>query len=213
MARRKFYTVWNGFATGVFDSWEECKLQVTGYPDARYKSFDSQEEAVAAYRGDPADHVGILKAIATHTTPAVNYEAFPEIITDALAVDAACSRNPGPVEYQGVWVKTGQRIFRVGPLQGGTNNIGEYLAIVHALILLHNRGRSDVPIYSDSRTARSWVKHRMAKTTLKPSAENAELFRLVAQADHWLQTHTFSNPILTWDTSRWGEIPADFGRK
>lgn len=212
-SRRKFYVVWNGHATGVFDSWEECQLQIKGYPNAKFKSFDSQEAAVAAYRGDPAEQLELLQAIAKGPAVNVNYEAIPEIRLDSLAVDAACSKNPGPVEYQGVWVRTGERIFRVGPIEGGTNNIGEYLALVHGLALLHKQGRPDTPLYTDSRTARSWVRNRQPKTSLKPTAENAQLFDMIRRATIWLQTHEITNPILTWDTPNWGEIPADFGRK
>lgn len=212
-SKRKFYVVWNGLATGVFDSWEECELQVKGYPDAKFKGFDTQEEAVAAYRGDYKDHLDILKAIAKGPSQKPDYSQFPEIKLDALAVDAACSKNPGPVEYQGVWVRTGERIFHAGPFEGGTNNIGEYLALVHGLALLHSQGRFTTPIYTDSRTARSWVKNHRPKTTLKPTEENRALFELLERATAWLATHQFSNPILTWDTPEWGEIPADFGRK
>ncbi|MCM1355838.1 MAG: ribonuclease H family protein [Staphylococcus sp.] len=211
--RKKFYVVWNGYATGVFDSWEECQLQIKGYPDAKFKSFDSQEAAVAAYRGDPAEQLDLLKAISSAPKVKINYEAFPEIQLDALAVDAACSKNPGPVEYQGVWVRTGERIFHAGPFEGGTNNIGEYLALVHGLALLHSQGKTSTPIYTDSKTARSWVRNRHPKTTLTPSARNAKLFELIDRATKWLQTHEITNPILTWDTPVWGEIPADFGRK
>lgn len=211
--RKKFYVVWNGYATGVFDSWEECQLQVKGYPDAKYKSFDSQEAAVAAYRGDPAEQLDLLKAIAQGPKMKVNYEAIPGIQLDALAVDAACSKNPGPVEYQGVWVRTGERIFHAGPFEGGTNNIGEYLALVHGLALLHQQGKPYVPIYTDSKTARSWVRNRQPKTSLKPDGKNAHLFELIRRATAWLQSHEITNPILTWDTPQWGEIPADFGRK
>lgn len=211
--RRKFYVVWNGYATGVFDSWEECQLQVKGYPDAKYKSFDSQEDAVAAYRGDPAEQLDLLKAIASGPKVKVNYEAIPEIKLDALAVDAACSKNPGPVEYQGVWVRTGERIFHAGPFEGGTNNIGEYLALVHGLALLQQQGKPHTPIYTDSKTARSWVRNRQPKTSLKPDGKNAHLFEFIRRATAWLQSHEITNPILTWDTPEWGEIPADFGRK
>ncbi len=211
--RRKFYVVWNGYATGVFDSWEECRLQVDGYPDAKYKSFDTQEAAVAAYRGDAAEQLDILRSIASHRPVITNYDAFPEICQDALAVDAACSKNPGPVEYQGVWVRTGERIFHAGPFQEGTNNIGEFLALVHGLALLKQQCRPNVPIYTDSRTARAWVRRGSPKTTLTPSAGNAELFRLVNRAVEWLRQNPVTNPILTWDTDTWGEIPADFGRK
>lgn len=212
--RKKFYVVWNGYATGVFDSWEECQLQVKGYPDARYKSFDSQQAAVDAYRGDPAEHIGILKSIADHNRkPVVNYAAVPEINMQSIAVDAACSGNPGDMEYRGVWLPTGQELFRVGPLAGGTNNIGEYIAIVHALAMLDKAGRHDITIYSDSKTAQSWVRKGRANSNLMRTSANARVFELLARADAWLQAHAPRNPIVKWRTEEWGEIPADFGRK
>lgn len=211
--RKKFYVVWNGYATGVFDSWEECQLQTKGYPGAKYKSFDSQEAAVEAYRGDPAEQIELLASIAKHRPAPVNYESFPDIRLDSLAVDAACSKNPGPVEYQGVWVRTGERIFHVGPIEGGTNNIGEYLALVHGLALLKSQGRPNTPIYTDSRTARAWVRNRQPKTTLPRTPQNERLFEMFERATAWLNANPLTNPILTWDTPAWGEIPADFGRK
>ena len=213
MARRKFYVVWAGHDTGVFDSWEECKLQIANFPGAKYKSFDSQQEAVEAYRGDPSEYIGIFKAMASRSARVVNYDAIPEIVKGAIAVDAACSRNPGPVEYQGVDMATGRRLFHVGPLEGGSNNMGEFLAIVHALAMLEKAGRPDVAIYSDSRTAMAWVRNRRAKSTIAPTPQNAKIRGLVARAEAWLQTHHPMNRILKWDTETWCEIPADFGRK
>lgn len=212
-AKRKFYVVWVGNSPGIYDSWEECKLQTAGYPGARFKAFDTQEEATNAYRGDPAEHLSVIRAIASRRTEVVNYAAFPEICLDSIAVDAGCSKNPGPVEYQGVDVRTGQQLFHVGPLDDGTNNVGEYLAIVHALAWLDKGGNHTMPIYSDSRTAQSWVRRRGHASKLARTPRNAKLFEMLARADHWLQTHEIHNPILKWDTERWGEIPADFGRK
>ena len=143
----------------------------------------------------------------------VNYEAFPEIRLDAIAVDGACNKNPGGnVEYQGVRVGTGERIFHAGPFFYGSNNIGEYLGIVHALALLAQKGDTSTPIYTDSVTALSWVRRRAHRSTVKFPPESP-LPGLLARADRWLQTHPFQNPILKWETDRWGEIPADFGRK
>ena len=211
--RKKYYVVWAGHDTGVFDSWEECKLQVDNFPGARYKSFDSKEAAIEAYRGDPSEYIGMFRGIAEHRQNYVNYDAIPEIRKGAIAVDAACSKNPGPVEYRGVDVQTGAQLFHVGPLQDGTNNIGEFLALVHALAWLEKIGRPDIPIYSDSRTAQSWVRNRRCKTNLTPTPANEKIRQLMARAEAWLQTHTPRNPILKWETDRWGEIPADFGRK
>ena len=211
--RKKFYVVWEGHAPGIYDSWEECQLQTEGYPGAKFKAFNDLETATAAFRGKPEDHMGLLKSILNYNPPVTNYDAFPEIQQDALAVDAACSKNPGPVEYQGVWVRTGKRIFHAGPFEGGTNNIGEYLALVHGLALLKAQGRPNTPIYTDSRTARSWVRNRQPKTTLQRTPQNAQLFEMLDRATAWLQSNALTNPILTWDTPAWGEIPADFGRK
>lgn len=212
MATRKFYVVWEGRSPGIYDSWEECKDQIDGFPGARYKAFPSQDAATEAFRGDSSEHIGVLKAIASHKPVAINYSAFPEIILDSIAVDAACSKNPGPVEYRGVDTKTGETLFKIGPLADGTNNIGEFLAIVHALAMTAQQGVA-TPIYSDSRTALAWVRDRKCKTTLKPTPNNTKILELVKRAESWLQTHTYTNKLIKWKTEEWGEIPADFGRK
>ena len=212
MSTRKFYVVWEGRSPGIYDSWEECKDQIDGFPGARYKAFPSQDAATEAFRGDSSEHIGVLKAIASYNPVAVNYSAFPEIILDSIAVDAACSKNPGPVEYRGVDTKSGITLFKVGPLADGTNNIGEFLAIVHALAMTAQQGVA-TPIYSDSRTALAWVRDRKCKTTLKSSPNNAKILELVKRAESWLQTHSYTNRLIKWKTEEWGEIPADFGRK
>lgn len=212
MSTRKFYVVWEGRSPGIYDSWEECKDQIDGFPGARYKAFPSQDAATEAFRGDSSEHIGVLKAIASYNPVAVNYSAFPEIILDSIAVDAACSKNPGPVEYRGVDTKSGITLFKVGPLANGTNNIGEFLAIVHALAMTAQQGVA-TPIYSDSRTALAWVRDRKCKTTLKSTPNNAKILELVKRAESWLQTHSYTNRLIKWKTEEWGEIPADFGRK
>lgn len=136
----------------------------------------------------------------------------PKYIIESIAVDAACSGNPGPMEYRGVYVKTGQELFRVGPVQGGTNNIGEFLAIVHGLALQEKQG-THLPIYSDSVNAQSWIRQGICKTQLQETDENTQVFELIRRAENWLRTHTLRLPIYKWETKQWGEIPADFGRK
>lgn len=211
--KTKYYVVWDGHAPGVYDSWEDAKEQIDGYPGARFKSFPTQEDAVMAFRGDPAEYMGIFKAMGAREIRVMNYETFPEIRLDAIAVDAACSHNPGPVEYQGVRVGTGERIFHYGPVPGGSNNIGEYLAIIHAAALLAKSGDSTTPIYTDSKTALSWIRRRESKTTIEPNESNKSLFEALGRANKWIKTHNIPNPILKWETEKWGEIPADFGRK
>ncbi len=136
----------------------------------------------------------------------------PEVKANAWAVDAACSGNPGPMEYRCIDLQTGAEVFHFGPVHG-TNNIGEFLAIVHALALMEQQGIHDKAIYSDSVNAALWIKKKHCKTTLERNAKTARLYSIIARAEAWLRTHEVRVPILKWDTKKWGEIPADFGRK
>lgn len=135
-----------------------------------------------------------------------------EVKAEAWAVDAGCSGNPGPMEYQAVDLQTGAQVFHYGPIHG-TNNIGEFLAIVHALALMEQRGIHDKVVYSDSYNAILWVKKKRCKTKLVRNEQTENLFKMIARAENWLRTHTISTPVIKWETAKWGEIPADFGRK
>lgn len=212
--KRKFYVVFDGYQPGIYDSWEECKAQVENYHGAKYKAFDSCEEATMAFRKVmDVEEMQFYTFLSRQKAAPVNFEAFPEIRLDAIAVDGACDKNPGGnVEYQGVKVANGERIFHFGPISPGSNNIGEYLGLVHALAYLQQQGDGTTPIYTDSRTALSWVKRRKNKSTVA-MPPNCKVAQLLQRADAWLATHTWTNPILKWETDKWGEIPADFGRK
>jgi ribonuclease HI len=208
----KWYVVWVGTEPGICENWDECKARVLNYPNARYKGFNTQQEAIMAYRGDGKEEMKVLRAIANAQSSKVNYDAIPEIIKGSIAVDAACSHNPGVMEYRGVDISTGTELFHQGPFKNGTNNIGEFLAIVHALALFKQQG-VNTAIYSDSRIAQLWVRDKKCKTKLVKNAANSKLFDIVARAEAWLRDNTYSNPIFKWQTDKWGEIPADFGRK
>lgn len=209
MAKQKYYVVWEGRKPGIYTSWDECQQQVSGVAQAKYKSFESRAEAEKAMKGNYWQFAKTAEK-KTSKTGKVPRSA---IVQESLAVDAACSGNPGPMEYRGVWTATGQEIFRIGPLPDGTNNIGEFLALVHGLALLKKQGRPQVPIYSDSLTGRAWVKKGKANTKLEETGRNGEIFDLLERAEMWLAQNTITNPILIWETDDWGEIPADFGRK
>jgi ribonuclease HI len=208
MAKQKFYVVWEGHTPGIYDTWEACKRQVDGFQQAKYKSFESRAEAEKALKSKYWDYIKKTSAAApTAKAPASS------IIRDSIATDAACSGNPGDMEYQGVHIATGKLIFHMGPLAEGTNNIGEFLAIVHALAWLKQQNRPDMPIYTDSRNAMLWIKAKTCRTKLERTKRNAPIFELIDRAEKWLAVNKVTNPIIKWETKIWGEIPADFGRK
>ncbi|MDR0941800.1 MAG: viroplasmin family protein [Bacteroidales bacterium] len=201
---KKFYVVWKGFQTGIFDNWDSCKTAITGFHNAVYKSFTSLTEAEQAF----ANKQYMAQKFSTQRAAA---PAGARII-ESIAVDAACSGNPGDMEYRGVYVRNNQELFRVGPYAQGTNNIGEFLAIVHGLAFLKQRN-SNLPIYTDSMTALSWIRNKKCNSKLVRTPINAQIFELIARAEHWLATNTYTTKIIKWETAQWGEIPADFGRK
>ncbi len=207
MAKKRFYVVWNGVKPGIYQSWEECQMQIKGIKQALYKAFDSLEEAERAYSSSPREYIGTEKKSAS-TRP---NERPAAIIQNSIAVDAACSGNPGMMEYRGVYVGTGEEIFHFGPMFG-TNNIGEFLAIVHGLALLKQKGL-EIPIYSDSVNAQLWVKKKSCRTRLPRDNRSEELFKYIERAEKWLRENKYNTTVIKWETDKWGEIPADFGRK
>lgn len=207
MAKKKFYVVWKGRKTGIFTSWVECEKQVKGVVGAQFKAFDSEAEADAAFLNQYEDYKGKSSTHGKWKT------ASTKPLLPSICVDAACNGAPGKLEYRGVNTETGEEIFYAGPYAEGTNNVGEFLAIVHALTwqAKHNM---HVPIYSDSENALAWVSTGTCKTKLKHTAKNAVLFAIIHSAENWLAENELpEDKIVKWDTELWGENPADFGRK
>ena len=209
--KKKYYTVWKGHHTGVFDSWDDCKAQIKDFQDAQYKSFETFEAAKKALKENFKDYVGKSKRFKSELSPEL-LKKIGQPNYKSISVDAASSGNPGKMEYRAVDTKTKKELFKQGPFEEGTNNIGEFLAIVHGLALLKQKN-SDRIIYSDSKTAISWVKKKTCNTKLKRNDKNKILFELVDRAVNWLKTNTYKTVIVKWETKAWGEIPADFGRK
>lgn len=208
--KSKYYVVWQGKKPGIYNNWVDCQEQIKGVEAAKYKSFESLNEAEKAFTGKAENY--IVKKNNSTTNDKSKTVSKTKIIWESISVDAACSGNPGIMEYQGVDTKTKDRIFYQGPFLMGTNNIGEFLAIVHALALFKQH-QLNTPIYTDSLTAMSWVRNKKVKTNLVKNSKTVKLYELIDRAENWLKNNTYSNTIIKWDTENWGEIPADFGRK
>lgn len=209
-AKNKYYVVWKGRLTGIFDSWEECRKQTEGFEGAQYKGYPTLELAEAAHKQNYWQ--AVKQGVGNREQGIGSKEQGFSIQIPSLSVDAACSGNPGLMEYRGVDTATGREIFRLGPFEHATNNIGEFLALVHGLALLKQYNKT-MPIYSDSVNAIAWVKAKKCRTKLARTEKNIEVFNLIARAERWLEDNHYITQILKWDTPNWGEIPADFGRK
>lgn len=202
MAKNKFYVVWNGRQVGIFSTWDSCKMQIEGFKGAQYKSFPDRESAEQAFKA------GYQQSTVSQQ-PTAN---GPQPIGQSIAVDAACSGNPGKMEFQGVFVETKTHLFKSPVYEQGTNNIGEFLAIVYCLAW-QKKNNLNYPIYSDSVNAQKWVREGACKTKITENEKNRPLFDVIRWAENWLRTNSFRVPVYKWRTEIWGEIPADFGRK
>lgn len=202
-----FYVVWEGHNPGIYTDWDQARKQISGFVKPKFKTFGSQEIATKAFNEGPENYIG-KDLRKTQNLSKAEIEKYGEPDLMSFAVDAAHSSRTGLFEYQGVITESGTQIFHAGPYPNGSNNIGEFLAIVHALAYL-KKSKSDLPIYSDSKTAMAWVRNKQAKTTVT----DKKTMSLVKRGEKWLRENEYKNPILKWHTKVWGEIPADFGRK
>ena len=202
MSKQKYYVVWKGNNPGVYKSWEKCQKEIKNIKGALFKSFGDIEEAQKAYEMGFDKYKKI--SVKDHVLDG------PEL--NSISVDAASSGNPGIMEYQGVDTETKEVLFKMGPFNNATNNIGEFLALVHGIAILEKDLKKKI-IYSDSITAMSWVRKKRCQTKLTRSKGNEEVFILVDRALLWLKENKYSAIIKKWETKNWGEIPADFGRK
>jgi ribonuclease HI len=210
MAKHKFYVVWKGRQIGIFESWDDCNAQIHGYAGAIYKSFKARQLAEEAFNSNSGDFIGKDFFETELTEEQLKLIGNPTL--ESIAVDGAWNTSSGKVEYQGIDMATGNILFKEGPFEDGTINIVEFLGIVHALAYC-KKNASTVPIYSDSKTAISWVRDKEARTDHTRNEKNEKLFQLLDRALNWLNTNEYSNKILKWETKAWGENPADFGRK
>ena len=202
MSKKKFYVVWKGHNPGVYLSWGDCKNEINNFKGGLYKSFKELGEAKIAFSLGYNEYKNSSKILNIVNGPDLN----------SISVDAASSGNPGIMEYQGVNTKTKKVLFKMGPFNNATNNVGEFLALVHGIAMLEKGSKLKI-IYSDSITAISWVRKKRCQTKLSRNKQNEDVFILIERAILWLKQNKYSVLVKKWKTKLWGEIPADFGRK
>lgn len=118
-----FYAVANGRNVGLFTTWKECQSSVIGFPNARFKKFETREEAEQFIRPD-----------------VVNKEELETTLTEYFVyTDGACSNNGRHNALAGIGI-----FFGVGDsrnvsrrIEGKqTNNTAELTAILEAYPLI-----------------------------------------------------------------------------
>lgn len=208
---RRNTTSWKGTTPGVYATWAECESAIKGHSNAKYKSFLTLESAQRAFQEGPDEYWGTGKFVSGLSGETL--AAIGQPITNSICADAAWNTDSKTMEYRGVWYHDKSMAFQQGPFENATNNIGEFLAIVHALALMAKRS-IDWPVYSDSQTAISWASKKSVRSkSMQRRETSAQINDLVARALRWLNKNEYTNEVLKWHTEAWGEVPADYGRK
>ncbi|SKA50884.1 ribonuclease H family protein [Photobacterium toruni] len=159
---KKYYVVWIGREPGIYSDWASCKQQVDKFAGARYKSFSTQPEAVAAF-GKPSQICGssapVKKTSAKRTTASKGSLTSEQVhaltVETKIFTDGGCDPNPGKAG-------SGLALYRNNQLHElwyglyepmGTNNTAELNALNQALILAEQAliQGSTVAIFCDSK--------------------------------------------------------------
>lgn len=206
----KIYVVWEWKQTWIFDSWESCKNSVNWFSNAKYKSFSNKENAEIAFKKWREFYYNKSgKTVKIKDNLETIKEHIP-FFSKWIAVDAACSENPWKMEYRWINLSTWEEIFHE-KFKIWTNNIWEFLAIVHWLKYIWD---NDMIVYSDSKIGISWVKQWKCKTQFTHIwPESYAISNAIKNAELWLAENSIKHDILKWDTEKRWEIPADFWRK
>jgi hypothetical protein len=119
-------------------------------------------------------------------------------------------KNPGIFKYRLVNIETKEVIFEKIISGNCTNNLAELLGAVHA-IGYNTANYLNLPVYTDSQTALSWIRKKLIKT--KHIVTDAELQEELDIALKYIKTLSKAEHPLLWNTVAWGQIDADYGAK
>ncbi len=140
----KYYAVKLGRQTGIFETWGEAEAQVKGFPNAKFKSFSSFEEA-KSYLEDSNQ---------SQSSSLVEYEAY---------VDGSFDKNKNIYGSGVVIIKNNEVIEKISFSGSDEKYIesyqiaGEVKAALRAMEWAVNHNISSIAIYYDYEGIRSWA--------------------------------------------------------
>jgi ribonuclease HI len=206
---QKYYVVWQGRETGIFNDWASCKKQIDHFPGARYKSFTTQQEAQAAFKAGVGKSTTTTKSVSNGFKKAPGIKTYTEADIKAIQVDTkiytdgGCEPNPGKAG-------SGMAVYRNEQLAElwyglynphGTNNTAELNALCQAMRMAEQelKHKRSVVIFCDSKYAiqciTQWATGWQKKGWKKPGGEIKNL-ELIQQMFALYQTLKNELPIL-----------------
>lgn len=201
MKNNKYYVVFKGYNTGIYDNWNDCKKQVNGFSGALHKSFESPDEAEKAF-----------EEYSESSNTNLEFEQPTSYSIKSIIVSGNCPNNFGEMSYQWNLVASTNNAKRKNLSIIGTKNIADFIAIID-LIKLTKKVKLNLPIYTNSKTAVNWILNKKCNHQLFVSKQTETVLALVKEHDEWLLNNIIENEILLWNSNSWGVFPIVSKRK
>lgn len=156
---QKYYAVKVGMTTGIFETWEECKASVDGYPGALYKSFKSLSDAYA-YMGWEGKQLSLFDMVSTESTPDANIP-FSNSINAVAYVDGSFNAATNAFGYGVVMFHDGRQLhlsdsFNDEEMASMRNVAGEIYGSMAAMEYAIKHNIKNLTIYYDYMGISKW---------------------------------------------------------
>ena len=157
----KFYAVKVGKIPGIYNTWDDCKVQVEGFPGATYKSFKTAAEA-ADYMGwnNKSNDIEKVEMLKNERVEEVVGEGNKPVDGTAY-VDGSYNAATGEYSYGVVMFHGGKELhfsekFDDAELATMRNVAGEIKGAEAAMTYAYENGLKELYIYHDYEGIAKW---------------------------------------------------------
>ena len=164
---KKFYAVRKGRVPGIYESWEECKRQTTGFSGAEFKSFLIKEEAQAFIDGEKSKNDGDISEVCAY-------------------VDGSFSKETAMFSFGAIIFHNGEekhfsKAFDIPELASMRNVAGEIKGAEFAMQYCIDNGIKSIDIYYDYAGIEKWCTGEW-KTNKLGTKKYAEFYKKASDA-------------------------------
>lgn len=158
----KFYAVRIGRTPGIYNSWDDCKAQTDGFPNATYKSFKTAAEAAdfMGWSDSSQKQMTINETVGNKATEAIK-DASENDLENVAYVDGSFNAATGEFSYGVVMFHNGQehtfsKSFSDPELASMRNVAGEIKGAEAAMEYAYKNGMTTLTIYHDYEGISKW---------------------------------------------------------
>lgn len=151
----KFYAVKKGVTPGIYESWDDCKENVLGFPGAIFKGFGTLEEAQAFMGEGGGEKVSSSVKLIPFLKLKMKSQAIAYV--DGSYNEATGEYSYGMLLYDGEKIVEQSEKFSDEEMSQMRNVAGEIEGAMHAMAYCIENGLKSVDLYYDYQGIESWA--------------------------------------------------------